>query len=72
MKVGSSVMMVYEAVRLLRRKIPVLCRVTGGGWDDINAVTIPAPFEFATIETNGKGKPVYSFGGQAWCTQCFK
>lgn len=41
------------------------CRVTGGGWDDILAVTVPAPEAVATITSNGKNGPVYSFGGQA-------
>lgn len=41
-----------------------VCRVTGGGWDDILAVTIPPPAGQASITSNGKGKPVYSFGGQ--------
>jgi hypothetical protein len=47
------------------RDEPGVCRVTGGGWDDIYAVTIPPPNGLASIESNGNGKPVYSFGGQA-------
>jgi hypothetical protein len=42
-----------------------ICRVTGGGWDDPTAVTIPGPDMLATMDGDGKGHPVYSFGGQA-------